>query len=78
MSDEDRDVKLLSDAANQLGEHFDAVHIFASRHEAETEDGTVTVNSGVGNWHARIGQIKAWIIRHNEYERVKYRDENNR
>ena len=75
MSDEDNDLKLLKDAAQALGEHFDAVQIFASRHEAEVEDGTVTVHDGVGNWHARIGQVRDWIIRQDEHTRIVARDQ---
>ncbi len=74
MSEKDKDIELLDDAASKLGEHFDAVHIFASRHESEIEDGTISVNSGVGNHHTRYGQIKRWVIRQDEYDRCEVRN----
>jgi len=70
------DLKLLEDAAKKLGEHFDSVQIFATRHEPTIEDGTITVSYGVGNWFARYGQIKEWLIKSDERTRQAVRDEN--
>lgn len=62
--DEDRDrVKKM---VEQLGEHFDTVQIFATRHVPGDDNGTICVNRGSGNWCARYGQITEW---------VKYEDE---
>ena len=57
------DLKLVEDAANALGEHFETVQIFTTRHESGTLDGTSNVNIGVGNWFARYGQVIDWIKR---------------
>lgn len=76
MDDEkDRDVELLKKAAESLGEHFDSVQIFASRHEPETENGTVSCNEGTGNWFARIGQVREWLIRRDEESKEAVRKE---
>jgi hypothetical protein len=62
-------------AALNLGEHFDTVHIFCTRHKSETEEDTGTVNAsyGIGNWFARLGHIRDWIIRQDEFTRINCR-----
>lgn len=59
MSDED--MKRVNEALNVLGEHFDSVHIFATRHESGQFGGTIRISRGTGNFFARYGQIKAWV-----------------
>lgn len=49
----------------ELGEFFDTVQIFVSKH-ATGDGGTFTSGQGSGNWCARYGQITEW---------VKYEDE---
>lgn len=70
---DDPDMKRLKEAARLLGEHFDVVAIYASRHEANTEGGTVYLSYGVGNWFARYGQVRDWIVREEERAREKGR-----
>lgn len=77
MSAKDQDTELLAKAVELLGEHFDAVSIFCSRHEPECEDGTVTVTDGCGNWHARFGQVREWLVRQDERARASVRSEDN-
>lgn len=72
---EDVDMKMVQDAAQSLGEHFDSVQIFASRHEAEVEGGTVSVHYGLGNWYARKGHVSDWILVQEERTREKVRQE---
>jgi hypothetical protein len=67
------DVEIVKKACLSLGEHFDSVHIFATRHEPATLDGTVTVAYGSGNWFARYGQIQEWMIKQDEQARLKVR-----
>ena len=55
------DLKRLHDIAKQLGEHFDTVQIFATRHESGEHDGTLRFHVGVGNWYARFGQVAYWL-----------------
>lgn len=70
-AEEEADVERIKKAATDLGEYFDTVQIFATRHQSETEDdtGTVNLNYGVGNWFARLGFVKDWLIRQDEYTR---------
>lgn len=50
--------------AEGLTEHYDAVHIFASRFETDKEGGnSITVNVGEGNFYTRYGQIREWVTR---------------
>ena len=57
----DRDLELVKQHVEQLGEHFDSVQIFVTRHEAGELDGTININTGAGNWFARYGHIRNWI-----------------
>lgn len=70
----DDDLSRVQDSLNILSEHFDSVHIFATRHEPEIEDGTVSVNRGVGNWYARYGQISEWMVKQDEFNRINCRE----
>jgi hypothetical protein len=73
------DVERVKAACRVLGEHFDCVQIFASRHEDKYEsDGTVNVAYGDGNWFARYGQVVEWMIRQDERTRDHIREENKR
>ncbi len=53
----------------QLGEHFDVVHVFCSRYSATDKPPTMAINRGSGNWFTRYGQIKEWVLY--EDERIK-------
>lgn len=58
----DRDLQRLKNAVTLLMEHFDTVHIFATRF-ISNEGGTVAVQDGGGNWYARRGQIGDWVLK---------------
>ncbi len=66
------DLKRCEDAARALGEYFDTVHIFVTRHES-CRDGTVNIQWGQGNWFARKGQISEWLLREEEDTREHVR-----
>lgn len=55
-------VRMLDEHCNQLMEHFDSVQIFVTRHEEAKAGGTIYVNRGAGNWFARCGQIREWVV----------------
>ncbi len=63
------DLELVRKAVQSLAEHFETVHVFASRHMPAELDGTACTNQGMGHWHARYGQIREWLIY--EDERVR-------
>ena len=75
MSTEDSDMKLLHQAADQLIEHFDSVQIFASRHDMANDDGTLDCTAGRGNWLARRGQVREWMLKQDEASRADARKE---
>lgn len=74
-AEESADVERLKKSALELGEHFDTVQIFCTRHQSESEEdtGTVNINYGLGNWFARLGFVKDWVIRQDEYTRAHCR-----
>lgn len=73
MTDREADQKRLSDAVNTLTEHFDSVQIICTRYDPATEGGTVTVDEGGGNWFARVGSVKRWLVWQDERERIDCR-----
>lgn len=51
----------LDDRIREIAEHFDTVHVFATW---MNDDGsTSSTNTGRGNWHARSGQVRAFVKR---------------
>lgn len=73
MSARDKDLAIVTTHLEQLSEHFESVQIFCNRHEHGELDGTVQVQKGSGNWFARYGQVKQWVVEQEEYERMKAR-----
>lgn len=69
MSEEKRqeqdDRKRIDDALKTLSEHFDSVHIFVTRHEGSL-DGSIAANVSSGNYYARYGQIREWVLMNEE------------
>lgn len=55
------DAKRVEEHLAQLGEHFDTVTILVTKHDGSSEDGTLKIVRGQGNWFARYGQMIEWI-----------------
>lgn len=72
MNDAETDVERLRKVADSLMEHFDAVQVFATRHDTAI-DATVSVNWGRGNWHARRNLVRLWGERQDEQDREEVR-----
>ncbi len=49
-------------AVDQLGEHVDAVTIFVSKRREDGKQGTWRGVFGCGNWYARYGQVRQWVL----------------
>lgn len=49
---------LVEKATDGLGEHFDSVRIFVTKHE---DGSTLALTRGNGNNYAQIGQVSEWI-----------------
>ena len=53
-------------AADELGEYFDTVAIFVTRHDGEGVSGTYHAERSTGNYYAIYGQIRQWIRQQEE------------
>lgn len=54
-----------------LLEHFDSVQIFVTSKSGEGKDRTTDgIDCGGGNFYARIGQVREWILTQDEYVRA--------
>lgn len=62
---EQEDRKRIDDAVKTLSEHFDTVQIFVTRHEGVL-GGTVASTIYEGNFYARYGQIREWLLKTEE------------
>lgn len=69
------DLDRVKKAAEALGEHFETVQIFVTKHEPEIEDGTVNIAWSTGNFFARYGQVREWLIKVEERTRKFVREE---
>lgn len=58
--------------ASQLGEHFDSVQIIASKQYGESDE-YVRFSAGSGNYYARLGSTKEYIIAKDEELKIGLR-----
>lgn len=65
-------MEIIKEATNKLAEHFEDVQIFACSKE-DGGEGTSVFRFGTGNWYARYGMIKEWMIYQDEIARLKTR-----
>lgn len=72
---QESDTKLVREHLDNLGEHFDSVQIFCTRHESGESDGTRHIQMGIGNWFARYGHVVNWLAGQEEHGRITVRDE---
>lgn len=71
---EPTDSERVEKAVEHLGEFFDTVQIFVSRHGC---DGTTGIAIGRGNYYARVRQAQEWSEKETEGARIdvrKFRD----
>jgi len=57
----DPDLELLEGIKAKLLEHFDTVQIFVTRHDGQKDD-TEAIRVGGGNFYARCGQVRRWLL----------------
>jgi hypothetical protein len=69
-SQRDMDMKRVATHVEELGRLFDTVQVFVSRHDP-TANHTVTVQLGEGNWCARRGQVREWMLEQDEISRAE-------
>lgn len=68
------DLARIDKALQTLSEFFDTVQIHATRYDSASGQ-TCRIDKGTGNWFARYGQIKAWVVREDESFRVETRND---
>jgi len=56
------DKEFLESMVAKLLENFDSVQIFATSHNGATGE-TLNLTAGGGNYYARLGQIKNWLMK---------------
>ena len=71
----ENDFEMVKAAVDKLGEHFDTVHIFTTRHEP-TDGGTFNITYGVGNWFARYGQAREFVVKSDSKTQESVKGEN--
>lgn len=69
----DQCLEMVSKCATELGEHFDSVQIIVTVNEPTTESGTLIYQAGTGNWFARFGSVREWLINQDEVARCQAR-----
>lgn len=66
-----RDLSVLEKHVAMLEEHFDTVQIICTR---QHDKGTFQSDLGGGNWYARYGSTREWVMRQEEMERDRCRN----
>ena len=69
----DVDLERLMDACDRLSAYFETVQIFATKPNKDKDNSTLMFNQGQGNYFARYGQVKDWILREEEVSRNQVR-----
>lgn len=67
MTEADEDIQRVDAALDVLRDHFDSVQIYCTRYDGA--EGTTEIAKGTGNWFARLGQIREWLIKMDEERR---------
>ena len=63
---EEGDEKLVRKVVDELIEHFDTCTVLVTRHDQAALNGTESIVMGAGNWFARYGHIRSWLLRQEE------------
>lgn len=74
-NEENADFQRIKKAVEDLGEYYESVHIFVTRHDSGGAGGTINLNMGCGNWFARYGQVTEWILKCDERSKCFIRRE---
>lgn len=74
-SPQENDMNILQSVVARLSEHFDTVQVFTTK-RSNSSDGTENCQWGSGNWFARYGQVKQWVIKQDEDFREDVRKSN--
>lgn len=69
------DMRIVRSHVTQLAEHFDTIQVFCTRHMETELGGTIVLHLGSGNWFARYGGVREWVIKQEESMRITERNE---
>ena len=72
----DKDMEILDHHVRILRTTFDSVQVFVTRHEEGIKQ-TINANAGGGNWYARYGNVKSWVIAQDAYTSKAGQEESN-
>jgi hypothetical protein len=64
--EERRDLAVVDRALAIVKQHFDNVMIFANRLDITDGASSVNVQKGLGNYYARYGHCRAWVMKQDE------------
>ena len=60
---------MVEEACRKLGEHFESVHIFVTFPEDDGQGCTGSIDYGVGNHYATLGQIAEWLAIQHQFQK---------
>lgn len=67
------DLERIKRSVATLGEFFDTVQVFCTKSIGEDAGNTTSFHTGSGNWFARYGQVREWLIKKDEQAREEAR-----
>lgn len=73
-STKDADLQRVRAHVNQLKEHFDSVQIFCTKPSLAPDGGTVSINVGAGDFFARYGKAREWVLKEEHNFRAEAED----
>lgn len=69
------DMELIQKHVDALSEHFDTVQVFVTSKQEGLEGNTINANIGSGNWFARYGQVRTWLLKADERSKLEVKEE---
>ena len=71
----DADLKWLNRLADVIDERFDSVLILVTKRDITKTGSTAHFSIGRGNYYARMGQVREYLVKEDEISRVEARGE---
>jgi hypothetical protein len=77
MNDEEPDIDMgpVDRAIAALMEHYDTVQIFVTKETPGSEGFTQGIQKGGGNYYARFGHAKNWVLKQERLAEMELEDE---
>ena len=74
MSETEEALRLAKECSAKISEFADTVQVFISVYDASTGT-TRHITHGAGNWFAREGQVREWVLQNEERSRSEVHEE---